>query len=86
MTANWCSADWTSFPYELRESANLERELRLVEDPYGIDHLDLILTRDYVSKLMNNARIVRYLEMHHNEYIPEFEKIAGSGTFVFGTH
>jgi hypothetical protein len=69
-----------------RESASLERELRLVEDTYGIDHLVLILTRGYVSKLMNNARIVRYLEMHHNEYIPEFEKIAESGTFVSETH
>ena len=58
-----------------RESANLERELRLVEDTYGSDHLDLVLVRGYVSKLISNARITRYLEMYHPEFLPEFEKI-----------
>ncbi|MEP4035878.1 plasmid partitioning protein RepB C-terminal domain-containing protein [Pseudophaeobacter sp.] len=58
-----------------RESANLERELRLVEDTYGTDHLDLVLARGYVSKLISNRRIARYLEMHHTEFMPEFEKI-----------
>ena len=58
-----------------RESANLERELRLVEDTYGSDHLDLVLARGYVSKLISNARITRYLEMYHPEFLPEFERI-----------
>jgi hypothetical protein len=58
-----------------RESANLERELRLVEDTYGTDHLDLVLGRGYVSKLISNARITRYIEMYHPEFLPEFEKI-----------
>ncbi len=58
-----------------RESANLERELRLVEDTYGSDHLDLVLARGYVSKLISNSRITRYLEMYHPEFLPEFEKI-----------
>ncbi len=58
-----------------RESANLERELRLVEDTYGGDHLDLVLARGYVCKLITNARITRYLEMYHPEFLPEFEKI-----------
>ncbi len=58
-----------------RESANLERELRLVKDTYGADHLDLVLARGYVSKLIRNTRITRYIEMHHAEFLPEFEKI-----------
>lgn len=58
-----------------RESANLERELRLVEDTYGTDHLDLVLARGYVSKLISNSRIARYLELHHTDFVPEFEKI-----------
>jgi len=58
-----------------RESANLERELRLVEDTYGSDHLDLVLARGYVSKLITNPRVTRYLEMYHPEFLPEFEKI-----------
>jgi hypothetical protein len=58
-----------------RESANLGRELRLVEDTYGTDHLDLVLARGFVSKLISNARITRYLEMYHPEFLPEFERI-----------
>jgi hypothetical protein len=61
-----------------RESANLERELRLVEDTYGTDHLDPVLARGYVSKLISNSRIARYLEMHYTECVPEFEKITES--------
>ena len=57
------------------ESASLERELRLVEDTYGTDHLDLVLGRGYVSKLISNARITRYIEMYHPEFLSEFEKI-----------
>jgi len=58
-----------------RESANLERELRLVKDTYGADHLDLVLARGFVSKLVSNARITRYLAMYHPEFLPEFERI-----------
>jgi len=39
------------------------------------DHLDLVLARGYVSKLITNARVTRYLEMYHPEFLPEFEKI-----------
>ena len=66
-----------------RESANLERELRLVEDTYGSDHLDLVLARGYVSKLITNARVTRYLEMYHPEFLPEFEKITETEALAF---
>ena len=32
------------------------------------DHLDLVLARGYVSKLITNARVTRYLEMYHPEF------------------
>ena len=59
-----------------RESANLEREVRLAERTYGADHLDLVLARGYVTKLIGNARIVRYLAQNHTEFLPEFQRIA----------
>jgi hypothetical protein len=65
-----------------RESANLEREVRLVEDSYGVDHLDLILARGYVSKLVNNELITKYLAQHHEEFLPEFKKINEKETFA----
>ncbi len=59
-----------------RESANLEREVRLAERTYGADHLDLVLARGYVAKLIGNARIVRYLARHYPEFLPELQRIA----------
>lgn len=64
------------------ESANLEREVRLVEDSYGIDHLDLVLARGYVARLVSNERITKYLALHHEEFLPEFEKITEREVFA----
>ncbi|WP_297340060.1 plasmid partitioning protein RepB C-terminal domain-containing protein [Pseudophaeobacter sp.] len=65
-----------------RESANLEREVRLVEDSYGADHLDLVLARGYVTRLVSNERITKYLALHHEEFLPEFEKITEREAFA----
>lgn len=59
-----------------RESANLDREFRIAEQSYGTDHLDLVLANGYLGKLINNARVVRYLAQHHQEILGEFQKLA----------
>lgn len=59
-----------------RESENLDRELKLIEQDYGADHLDLVLATGYVSRLLSNARIVRHLAQHHPDLLVEFQKMA----------
>jgi ParB-like chromosome segregation protein Spo0J len=59
-----------------RESVNLEREFRIAEKSYGTDHLDLVLTNGYLSKLLGNARVIRYLAQHHRDILTEFQKLA----------
>lgn len=59
-----------------RESANLDREFKMIEQSYGTDHLDLVLATGYVARLLANVRIVRYLAQHHSEILAEFQKIA----------
>lgn len=59
-----------------RESTNLERQFKIVEQSYGTDHLDLVLAKGYLNKLLGNARIVRYLHQHYQELLLEFQKIA----------
>jgi hypothetical protein len=59
-----------------RETANLEREFKMAEQSYGTDHLDLVLAKGYLAKLLSNARIVRYLAQHHQDMLSEFQKIA----------
>jgi hypothetical protein len=59
-----------------RESANLEREFKIAEQSYGTDHLDLVVAKGYLAKLLRNARVVRYFAQHYQEYLSEFQKIA----------
>ena len=42
----------------------------------GTDHLDLVLAKGYLARLLGNARVVRYLAQHHQEFLSEFQKIA----------
>jgi hypothetical protein len=59
-----------------RESANLDREFRLAEQTYGCDHLDLVLARGYLARLLGNQRVVRYLSRSHPEILHELQRIA----------
>jgi RepB plasmid partitioning protein len=50
-----------------REIATLEREFKLAEQTYGVDHLELTLAMRYLAALLGNARVVRYLAQHHGD-------------------
>lgn len=58
-----------------KESVNLDREFKIAEKSYGIDHLDLVLANGYLGRLLGNARIVRYLSQHHRDILTEFQKM-----------
>lgn len=59
-----------------REASNLEREFKIAEQSYGTDHLDLVLAKGYLAKLLRNTSVVRFLSNHHQEILGEFRKIA----------
>lgn len=59
-----------------RESASLDRDFRLIEENYAADHLDLVLVRGYLARMVNNPRISEYLQRHHPEIAAEFIQIA----------
>jgi RepB plasmid partitioning protein/ParB-like nuclease domain len=61
-----------------QESANLDREFRLLEQSYGSDNMDLVVATGYLHRLIENARVVRYLAHHYPELLAEFQKIADS--------
>jgi ParB-like chromosome segregation protein Spo0J len=58
-----------------RESANLELDFKVAARSYGADHLDLVLARGYLGKLLGNARIVRYLAQCHPELLTAVQRI-----------
>ncbi|WP_439469525.1 plasmid partitioning protein RepB C-terminal domain-containing protein [Blastomonas fulva] len=59
-----------------RELATLQTQVKSVEDSYGIDNLHLTFARGYIAKLLGNARVVRWLSNHRQEYLSEFQRIA----------
>ena len=59
-----------------RETAELDREFKLIEQTYSSDHLDLVLATGYVARLLGNVRVVRHLAQHHSDLLNEFQKIA----------
>jgi hypothetical protein len=58
------------------EMASLQREMKLIEESYGPDHLDLVLARGYLVSLLNNSKVVRYLTENHSEILGEFQRIS----------
>ena len=61
-----------------RESVNLDREFRLMEESYGSDNMDLVVATGYLQRLIENARVVRYLAQNFPELLAEFQKISDS--------
>ena len=59
-----------------RELASLQAQVRSVEETYGIDNLHLTVAKGYLRKLLNNARVVRWLSQHRQEYLSEFQSVA----------
>lgn len=65
-----------------RELAALQTQVKSVEETYGIDNLHLTVARGYITKLLANGRVARWLANHRQEYLGEFEKIAEIDTLV----
>lgn len=63
-----------------KEMASLQREIKLIEDSYGPNHLNLVLARGYLVSLANNSKVVQYLTQNHNDILGEFQKISDAGS------
>jgi hypothetical protein len=58
-----------------REMANLQRDLKLVEDSYGGDVLHLVLARGYLAKLSRNSTVAKYLDRHQSDIARELREL-----------
>lgn len=67
-----------------REMEGVQRQLKAVEDSYGDDTLHLVIAAAYLSKLVKNSRVRRYLENHHSEILAEFESIIEASSLEHG--
>lgn len=57
------------------EMLSLQNEYRVIEDTLGSSVLNLTVAKGYVTKLMENAKVVRYLAQNYPEILEEFQKI-----------
>jgi heptaprenylglyceryl phosphate synthase len=61
-----------------REIEGLQKDLKLIEESYGTEMLNLVLARAYLIKWLNNARVVRYLSQNHAELLSALQTVVDS--------
>jgi len=59
-----------------KEMEGLQGDLKAIEATYGTEVLNLVLARAYVAKLLGNARIFRYLGLHHADTLKELQRVS----------
>lgn len=59
-----------------KEMEFLQRDLKAIEESYGNEVLNLVLARGYLTKLLNNVRIVRYLSQHYADILNELQTVS----------
>ncbi len=62
------------------EMEALERDVRDVEESYGDNMLNLTCAKGYIKRLLDSAKVVRFLHGNHADILAEFEKIAAAET------
>lgn len=63
-----------------REMETLQRDFKAVEASYGDDVLHLVIASGYLSKLIGNQEIGRYLNHNHPEILSEFKVIISAAS------
>ncbi|TQF40078.1 plasmid stablization protein ParB [Bradyrhizobium sp. UNPF46] len=58
-----------------REMSTLQQDFKAVETSYGEDVLHLVIACGYISKLIGNRKVERYLDQNHPEILKEFRSI-----------
>lgn len=58
-----------------REMGNLQVQYKLVEQTYGQDVLNLVIAKGFLSKLMENEAVRRFISKYQPDLVAEFEAI-----------
>jgi ParB-like chromosome segregation protein Spo0J len=61
-----------------REMESLEHDFKSIESNYTENIMSLTLARGYIKKLLDNAKVARFLKAHHADILTEFEGIAAA--------
>lgn len=58
------------------EMENLQGQYKLIEDSYADDVLNLVVAQGYLSKLLANDAVSRFIEQHRQDIYEQFKSIA----------
>lgn len=58
-----------------REMSNLQGQFKLAQQSYGVDVLNFVLAKGYLTKLLDNKAIMRFLTQHEPDLLAEFQSI-----------
>ena len=56
----------------------LERDFKSIEDVYSENMLNFTVIRGYLKRLLENAKVVRFISTKHQDLFPEFERIVAT--------
>lgn len=65
-----------------REMEAISGDFKQIEETHGKNVLNLVIADGYLKKLLDNARIVRYLAGNYPELLAEFQKTSESRTLM----
>lgn len=57
------------------EMKSLQGEYQLIEKNYGPNVLNLTVARTYLSTLLDNTHVAKYIKQHHPEFFVQFQQI-----------
>lgn len=60
------------------EIETLGKDFKIIEETHGKNTLNLVVVVGYLKRILDNARIVRFLSQNHRELLIEFQKIVES--------
>jgi methylphosphotriester-DNA--protein-cysteine methyltransferase len=63
-----------------REMETLQQDFKAVETSYGEDVLHLVIAAGYLSKMVSNRKIEKYLEQNHPEILAEFKVVISAAS------
>lgn len=65
-----------------KEMASLQQDVKSIEASYGDDVLNLVIAGGYLSKLVSNVEIEKFLAKNHPEILSEFRAIIASHSLI----
>jgi len=58
-----------------KETEGLAKDIKIVKESYGKDMLNLVLTCGYLSRMLENGKVVSFFSSHYPDILGEFQKI-----------